>query len=38
MNNGMKSTKPVSFGGQRDAFKINIWLYKIDVYFDLLSI
>lgn len=34
----MKPTKPEPFDGQRDALKVNTWLYKMEVYFDLLMI
>lgn len=34
----MKPTKPEPFDGQRDALKVNTWLYKVEVYFGLLQI
>lgn len=33
--NGMKTTKSEQFNGQRDKLKMNRWLCKIDVYFDI---
>ena len=36
--NVMKPTTPEPFDGQRDALKVNTWLYKMEVYFDLLMI
>lgn len=38
MMNGMKQTKSESFDGQRDSLKMNICLYKMDAYFELLLI
>ena len=34
----MKPTKPEPFDGQRDALKVNTWLYKMEVYFGLLVV